>query len=213
MNRNGIFCPLVTPFAFDEELYEAKILHNVSRLNEVALEGYIVGSQIGEGAKLSFEEKKKLFELVARSTAKPKIVATAESGVREAVRVIEAAAAAGFDAAILEQGTDFFAACVADRSPLPILRDPLDAPPAVNAVPYAYVTVYEALRTRDDEAAADWRRRIQPAEDVIRRFGVPAIKAGMDRFGYYGGPPRLPDVKLTAAQEAEVAEAFRDLRG
>ncbi len=212
MNWKGIFCPIVTPFNHLQDLYPAKIQHNLSRLDQIDLAGYIVGSATGESEMLSFEERIALLELAAQSTAKPKIVATREPGVREAARVITKAAELGYQAAILETGDEFFRGCVEDRVPIPVLAEKLDAPPIANAVPYVYQTIFEAERSREAEAAADWRARLQPAQAAIDRYGIPGLKAVMDRFGYYGGPPRLPRVALTPAQADEVAAAFDGLR-
>lgn len=54
------------------------------------------------------------------------------------------------------------------------------------ANPFAAVLVWEAFRTREEEAGIDWQSRI--ADPVSIR----ALKTAMDVAGYYGGPPRLP---------------------
>ncbi len=209
---NGVFCPIVTPFNSEEELYSAKIPHNISRLESVPLAGYIVGSQTGEGEMLSFEETCKLLELAAGATSKTRIVATQLKGVREAARLVNFAAGVGYAAAILESGDDFQIRCVQDRVSIPIVRQPLAAPPLSNAVPYVYQTIFEAERSREPEAAAEWAARLHPAEQTFKKYGVAGLKSVMDRFGFYGGPPRLPGVPLNSAQAAEVAAAFDGLR-
>jgi 4-hydroxy-2-oxoglutarate aldolase len=55
-----------------------------------------------------------------------------------------------------------------------------------SADPYAAVLVWEAFRTREEDAGIDWQSRIADPESI------PALKTAMDRNGYYGGPPRLP---------------------
>jgi dihydrodipicolinate synthase/N-acetylneuraminate lyase len=209
---NGVFCPLVTPFNFAEDLYPAKILHNVARLEKIALAGYIVGSRTGEGEMLSFDETVRLLELVAGATKKLKIVSTALPSVRESARLIGAASELGYAAAMIDSGDDFQIRCVQDRVAIPVLREPLNAPPLANAVPYVYQTIFEAERSRETEAAEDWRSRLQPALAAFDKYGVPGLKAVMDRFGYYGGPPRLPRVPLKPAEAAEMAAAFEGLR-
>lgn len=212
MNLTGVFCPLVTPFRHDQELYPAKVRHNLARLDEINLAGYIVGSQTGEGALLSFEEKLTLLDLVAAATKKTKIIATSEPGVRNAVRLIEEAATRGFTAAIVESQDEFLIRCIQDRVSIPVITQPLITPPVANVVPYVFQTIFEAERSRETEAAEDWRNRVQPALEVIEKYGLPGIKAAMDRFGYYGGPPRLPAIALTPAQAEEVGVAFDGLR-
>jgi 4-hydroxy-2-oxoglutarate aldolase len=86
--------------------------------------------------------------------------------------------------------------------------------PLASAAPYAAIAVWEAFRTREEEAGLDWQERIRvPSQLVNERFGVAALKAAMDRNGYFGGKPRLPLRPLTAAEEDEVDAAFRYLRG
>lgn len=212
INLNGIFCPIVTPFRHTQELYPAKVLHNLSRLNEINLSGYIVGSTTGEGAFLTFEEKLELFDLVSQATEKTKIVATSEPGVHQAVRVIEEAAQRGFVAAIVESEDSFLIRCIQDRISIPVITGPVNAPPLSNAVPYVFQTIFEAERSREEEAAEDWKQRVAPALAVIEKYGVAGIKVAMDRFGYYGGPPRLPKVPLSALQIPEVHLAFDGLK-
>ncbi len=62
-----------------------------------------------------------------------------------------------------------------------------------NVAPYAMITIWEAFRTRDHEAALDWQNRIGEADHLLSaKHGIPGLKYAMDLKGYYGGPPRLP---------------------
>ena len=83
-----------------------------------------------------------------------------------------------------------------------------------NAAPYAVVSIWEAHRTREPEAAMDWQNRIgYPAALVTTRYGIPGLKYAMDLAGYYGGPPRLPLTPLCPPAKAEIERAFAGLRG
>ncbi len=83
-----------------------------------------------------------------------------------------------------------------------------------NAAPYATISIWEAHRTREPEAALDWQNRIgRAAMLVTSKYGIPGLKYAMDLAGYYGGPPRLPLVCPTPAAKKEIEEAFEDLRG
>jgi 4-hydroxy-2-oxoglutarate aldolase len=83
-----------------------------------------------------------------------------------------------------------------------------------SAAPYATIAIWEAFRTREAEAAADWQQRIShPAILVTDLYGVPALKHAMDLNGYYGGPPRLPFSTISAAAREEIELAFADLKG
>ena len=82
-----------------------------------------------------------------------------------------------------------------------------------NAAPYAAIALWEAHRTREEEAGVDWQSRIAPpAELVAARFGIAGLKHAMDVNGYYGGPPRLPWAVLNPAEKLEIQEAFADLK-
>ena len=83
-----------------------------------------------------------------------------------------------------------------------------------NAAPYATVTIWEAHRTRETEAARDWQNRIgRAAYLVTTKYGVPGLKYAMDLNGYYGGPPRLPLTPPSPEAKRDIEEAFRDLKG
>ena len=67
--------------------------------------------------------------------------------------------------------------------------------------------IYAAFRDNDLELARSKQQRLEPAtKRVVSQMGIPAIKYAMDLNGYYGGPPRLPLLPLTATQRAEVEE-------
>jgi len=83
-----------------------------------------------------------------------------------------------------------------------------------NAAPYACITIWEAHRSRDFEAAKDWQGRIAKAAQLVTtKYGVPGLKYSMDRMGYYGGPPRLPLVTPSPEAKKEIDAAFEGLRG
>lgn len=83
-----------------------------------------------------------------------------------------------------------------------------------NVAPYATIAIWEAFRTREEEAGVDWQGRIaHPAILVTDLHGAPGLKHAMDLNGYYGGPPRLPFSTPGATAKQEIEEAFRDLKG
>ncbi len=86
--------------------------------------------------------------------------------------------------------------------------------PFASAAPYATIAIWEAFRTREEEAGVDWQARItHPGSLVTDVYGVAGLKYAMDLNGYYGGPPRLPFVPVSADARREIEEAFRDLKG
>lgn len=83
-----------------------------------------------------------------------------------------------------------------------------------NAAPYACISIYEAVRTREHDAAAELQQRAAPAAvAVTTKYGIPGLKYAMDLNGYYGGPPRLPLVPASEQAKREIEEAFRDVKG
>jgi 4-hydroxy-2-oxoglutarate aldolase len=83
-----------------------------------------------------------------------------------------------------------------------------------NAAPYATIAIWEAYRTREEEAARDWQNRIARAAVLVTtKYGIPGLKHAMDLNGYYGGPPRLPLSVPTPEAKREIEEAFKDLKG
>jgi 4-hydroxy-2-oxoglutarate aldolase len=293
MKLQGVFPALTTPFDYRGELYRAKVFHNVERLNEVNLAGYVVGGSTGENALLNRDEKLDTWRWVreARKEGRLLIAGTGAESVRETVALSNAAAEIGFDAALVltphyypntmkNAGTQaLFFRAVADQSKIPVvlynmpgvtgydltvetiallsehanivgLKDSsgnveklaatvkavksgfqvlsgsgvkfwpslqAGAHGAVlavaDAVPYACVTIWEAFRTREFEAAADWQDRIlHGATLVTATYGVPGLKHAMDLNGFYGGPPRLPLTPPPPAARAEIEGAFDGLR-
>src|SRR5450755_234550 len=83
-----------------------------------------------------------------------------------------------------------------------------------NAAPYATISIWEAHRTREPEAALDWQGRIAHAARLVTvKYGVPGLKYAMDINGYYGGPPRLPLTPVGSEARCEIEAAFDGLRG
>lgn len=290
---NGIFPPLTTPFYPDGEIYPAKVKHNVSKLNRLALGGYVVGGSTGESVLLSFEEKQQLWGLVAEAAEPGRllIAGTGAESVRETLNLTRVAKEAGYGVAMVrtphyyrsvlnntEAQVGYYRA-VADSSPLPVLiyNFPqatvlditseaviaLSAHPNIigikessgsmekvmrlvseckpgfqvlvgsaptlypsllmgatgailafaNAAPYAAILIWEAFRTRQNDAAEDLQKRISAAARLVTtRYGIPGLKYAMDLNGYYGGSPRLPLLPVCPAARAEIEAAFHELK-
>jgi 4-hydroxy-2-oxoglutarate aldolase len=83
-----------------------------------------------------------------------------------------------------------------------------------SAAPYATIAIWEAFRTREEEAGVDWQGRIaHPGLLVTDVYGASGLKHAMDLNGYYGGPARLPFSPLQADGRQAIEDAFRDLKG
>jgi 4-hydroxy-2-oxoglutarate aldolase len=83
-----------------------------------------------------------------------------------------------------------------------------------NVAPYACISIWEACRTREMDAARDWQIRVEPAiQAVTSKYGIPGLKYAMDLNGYYGGPPRLPLTVASPEAQQEIARAFDGIKG
>lgn len=79
--------------------------------------------------------------------------------------------------------------------------------------PTACYEIYAAWKEGDSKLARLKQERIaKAAQRVVSDLGVPGVKHGMDFNGYYGGPPRLPFLPLTADLKAEIESLLGDVR-
>ena len=135
MKIQGIFPALTSPFDHEGKLYKAKVFHNIERMNQIALSGYVVCGSTGETPLLGTDERIQLMEWVREASAPNKtlIAGVGAESVHETVRVAQRAAELGFHAALVltpfyyrtqmyrpETQALFFRA-VADQSKLPVL--------------------------------------------------------------------------------------------
>lgn len=73
--------------------------------------------------------------------------------------------------------------------------------------------IYAAWRDNDIDLARSKQEGLGPvSRRVVSEMGIPAVKHAMDLNGYYGGPPRLPLLPLTAAQKTEIAAQMAGFR-
>jgi len=79
--------------------------------------------------------------------------------------------------------------------------------------PTACYEIYAAWKESDAELAKLKQERVSKAATrVASQLGIPGLKYALDLNGYYGGPPRLPLLPLTADQKREVEELMSYLR-
>jgi len=79
--------------------------------------------------------------------------------------------------------------------------------------PQACHEVYLAWKDKEPVLAQEKQERIRHASARVGgELGIPGIKFACDLNGYYGGPPRMPLLPLTADLKAEVAEIMAGIR-
>lgn len=79
--------------------------------------------------------------------------------------------------------------------------------------PTACYEIYTAWKEGDAKLAKEKQERVSAsATRVGSELGIPALKYALDLNGYYGGPPRLPLLPITADLKAEVETLMSDIR-
>ena len=292
MKLNGIWVAATTPFDAREDLYPAKIRHNIGRWNRTSVAGYAVGTPTGEGGLLSEKETIQLWEHVAEAAAPEKLLlaSTGVAGVRGTVSRANAAADLGYHAALVEAPNfsdgpaatkdvqALFYRGVADQTKIPVVigsapgnnsaavsvetacllgehpniiainegAGPVkkvtqlihDVPSGfqvlvgsmdilypsleqgaagailafANPAPFLCLSLEEAVRTREYEAARELHERASTAAGVAGQYGVAGLKYAMDLQGYYGGPPRLPLMAVASGAKRRIEDAFREVQ-
>jgi 4-hydroxy-2-oxoglutarate aldolase len=79
--------------------------------------------------------------------------------------------------------------------------------------PTACYEIFAAWKEGDSELAKLKQERVSKAATrVASQIGIPGVKYALDLNGYYGGPPRLPLLPLTADLKSEVERLMSDIR-
>ena len=240
MKLQGIYIPIAVPFDHNGDLYPVKIQHNIEKWNRTGVSGYVVCGP--ESIYLSSAEKIRVWELVAQIAPPEKqlIASPAMPSVHETAELTCHAAKLGYKAIWLGGGPRSYVDAVADRSPIPVIASgshpnlitqPIATDGAglaqsfaaganaaivefANAIPYAAISIWEAHRAREHDAAMDWQNRVARGVELTTvKHGIAGLKHAMDVNGYYGGLPRLPLTGLTPEAKREIEEALDGLKG
>ena len=82
-----------------------------------------------------------------------------------------------------------------------------------DCAPTACYEIYAAWKDGDIALAREKQERIaKVAERIVGGLSIPGVKYAMDYNGFYGGPPRLPLLPLTADKKAEVEQLLANIR-
>ena len=84
--------------------------------------------------------------------------------------------------------------------------------PIAAAVPQAAFEVWAAWKDGDTSLMQEKQARLAGAEQGIAAWDTPAIKAGSELSGYFGGRPRLPLLPVTGDRAAEIATLLCGMR-
>lgn len=134
LNLNGIIAALPTPFGYDGEVDHEKLRHNVEKLNQTDLLGYLILGSTGEFPHLTTEEKLAVTETVRGSLSYDKLllVGTGELSTRQTIDMTRRAHDAGADGAVVvtpfyykkvlfDEHHEAHYQRIADSAPIPVL--------------------------------------------------------------------------------------------
>ena len=134
ISLNGIFGPLVTPFAANGDIDTAAFAFNIRAHLDAGLSGVVIAGSTGEAALLDEAERSSLIEVAREIVPKSKtlIVGAGAESTRYAIRLAKNAAARGADAVLVVAPHYYSAAmtsdallrhyrAVADASPIPVI--------------------------------------------------------------------------------------------
>ena len=85
-------------------------------------------------------------------------------------------------------------------------------PAIAAAVPQAAFEVWAAWKDGDGSLMREKEARLAKAEAGIAAWDIPAIKAGAELSGYFGGRPRLPLLSPTASRVADFTALLQGMR-
>ncbi|MBN1247252.1 MAG: dihydrodipicolinate synthase family protein [Anaerolineae bacterium] len=134
ISLHGVFTPIVTSFNADGDVAHDKIAANLDRWNRTALRGYIVLGSNGEWVFLNEAERLEVLKTARAAIPSDKlmIAGTAAESTLHTIRMTEAAAKIGADAAIIVNPSYYksqmtpailvaYYCAVADAAPVPIM--------------------------------------------------------------------------------------------
>ncbi|MDE3106108.1 MAG: dihydrodipicolinate synthase family protein [Acidobacteriota bacterium] len=134
MLLEGLFLPLTTPFHPDGRLNLRKLAHNVSLYSKTPAAGLVALGPGSEALLLSPQERDEVLRTIGRAAAAEKVLLAdvSSQSLRATLELAETAAAAGFDAVLVqppavpvvaqrEEAVSLYLQMVADRAPLPVL--------------------------------------------------------------------------------------------
>lgn len=83
--------------------------------------------------------------------------------------------------------------------------------PVASAVPFHVLSIEEALRTREIDAARELVMRAFDFDLLLGSHGVPALKRALDERSYFGGRPRLPLLDVSPGTAEAISRSLYEL--
>jgi len=137
LRLEGVIIPMITPFKKNEDLDEEGLRKLTRRLLGQGVHGLFPNSSIGEQPKLSFEEKRKVIDIVVNEVngKVPVIPGTGEVSTRQTLELTRYALDAGADAALIVEPYYFRPSADALFDHYKTVNDTLDIPLVLYDVP------------------------------------------------------------------------------
>lgn len=83
--------------------------------------------------------------------------------------------------------------------------------PIASAVPFHALSIEEAIRTRELDAARELVNRALDFEHLLGSHGVPALKRALDERSHFGGRPRLPLLDVSPGTAEAISRSLYEL--
>jgi len=83
--------------------------------------------------------------------------------------------------------------------------------PTASAVPFYALSIEEAVRTRELDAARELVTRALGLDYLLLSHGVPALKRALDERSHFGGRPRLPLLDVDRATAEAISRSLHEL--
>lgn len=83
--------------------------------------------------------------------------------------------------------------------------------PIASAVPFHILSIDEAVRTRELDAARELVMRALDFDLLLGSHGVPALKRALDERSYFGGRPRLPLLEVSPGTAEAISRSLYEL--
>ena len=83
--------------------------------------------------------------------------------------------------------------------------------PIATAVPFHILSIDEAMRTREVDAARELTMRAIDFELLLEEHGAPALKRALDERSQFGGRPRLPFLEVDSETAEKISRSLYEL--
>ncbi|PTD94564.1 4-hydroxy-tetrahydrodipicolinate synthase [archaeon SCG-AAA382B04] len=184
MKLEGVFPAIITPFKENQELDEEGLRNNIDFLIKNNVSGIVPNGTTGESATLSYEEHKRVTEVVVDHVDNrvPVVAGTGSNSTREAIELTKHAEEAGVDCAMVitpyynkptDRGLIKHYKKIADSTELPILMYNVPSRTGTNMEPHVISELSKVSNIIGvKEASGDINQVSRILEETLDDFNV-----------------------------------------